>query len=182
VATGNSGYGLGTISDTVVSSSVLSPNGLGEFTEMGGEATVGPDVNCRACEGESCEEDREGILLVPAAGCGNTTLSEGGVTAVLHNLCGHEVTLEGANEADLPGDLPSGSTLSLGGVIVAPDLPLPDHSITLYFSVPSGADPASLAVMFWNGSEWVEVPGGTVTDGMFVVTVTEGGTYVLVQR
>jgi hypothetical protein len=48
--------------------------------------------------------------------------------------------------------------------------------------VPSGADPASLAALFWNGSEWVEVPGGTVVDGMFVVTVTEAGTYVLVQQ
>ena len=167
VATGNSGYGLGAISNTLVSSSVLSPNGLGNSTDMGGEVTVGPDVNCEACEGEDCAEGgeddgRQGLLLIPATGCGDITLSEGGVTAVLHNLCGHEVTLKGADGTDLPGDLPSGAVLSLGGVIVAPDLPLPAHSITLYFTVPSGADPASLAVLFWNGSEWVEVPGGTV--------------------
>jgi hypothetical protein len=187
VATGNSGYGLGAISDTVVSSSVLSPNGLGDSTEMGGEVTVGPDVNCTPCEGTDCDgsggdEGRQALLLIPATGCGDVTLSDGGVTALLHNLCGHEATLKGGGEADLPGDLPSGAALSVVAVIVAPDLPLPGHSITLSFPVPSGADPANLAVLFWNGSEWVEVPGGTMVDGMFVVTVTEGGTYVLVQQ
>jgi hypothetical protein len=39
-----------------------------------------------------------------------------------------------------------------------------------------------LAVMFWDGSGWVEVPGGSVVGNEFVITVTQPGIYVLVAQ
>ena len=85
------------------------------------------------------------------------TLREGDVTAVLHDLCGHEV---GLDAPPLPGDLPSGATLSSQVTVVGQDLPVAGGTITLSFPIPPDGDGASLTVMFWDGSQWVEVPGG----------------------
>jgi len=55
-------------------------------------------------------------------------------------------------------------------------------TITLHFPIPAGMEGADLAVMFWNGSGWVEVPGGSVVGSEFVITVTQPGIYVLVSK
>jgi hypothetical protein len=54
--------------------------------------------------------------------------------------------------------------------------------VTLSFPIPAGMESADLAVMFWNGSGWVEVPGGSVVGNEFVITVTQPGIYVLVSK
>jgi hypothetical protein len=41
---------------------------------------------------------------------------------------------------------------------------------------------ANLSVMFWNGTEWVAVSGGSVVGNEFVITVTQPGVYVLVSQ
>jgi hypothetical protein len=59
---------------------------------------------------------------------------------------------------------------------------LNDLAITLSFPIPDGMKDAALSVMFWNGSAWVEVSGGSVVDGFYVITVDQPGNYVLVTK
>ena len=83
-------------------------------------------------------------------------------------------------EGGLPGILGAGNTFvsalevtSTGGA---------NGDITLYFPIPAGMEDSNLAVMFWDGTEWVDVPGGTVVGNQFVITVSQSGVYVLVSR
>ena len=55
-------------------------------------------------------------------------------------------------------------------------------TITLSFPIPAGMEDANLTVMFWDGSGWVEVSGGSVVGSEFVITVTQPGIYVLVAQ
>jgi hypothetical protein len=57
-----------------------------------------------------------------------------------------------------------------------------DLAITLSFPIPADMKDANLAVMFWNGSAWVEVSGGSVANGFFVITVDQPGMYVLAAK
>jgi hypothetical protein len=57
-----------------------------------------------------------------------------------------------------------------------------DLAITLSFPIPADMKDAKLAVMFWNGSAWEEVSGGSVVNGFFVITVDQPGNYVLVAK
>jgi len=115
-------------------------------------------------------------------------LKTGDAFAEYENLCDVEFQLKELVENDLPGELPSGAThlgsldaqVTSGGT--AQDTLPPSGKITLKFPIPDGVDETSLAVLFWNGSAWVEVPGGKVVDGFFVVTVEEPGNYVLVSQ
>jgi hypothetical protein len=93
-------------------------------------------------------------------------------------------------EADaLPGALPSGAT-EIAGLKVqltssggAPQDVFPTGGkVTLKFPIPKGADVASLVVLFWNGSEWMEVSGGSVADGFYVIQIEKPGTYALATR
>ena len=47
-----------------------------------------------------------------------------------------------------------------------------------FFEIPAGMEPP-FTVLFWNGSEWIEVPSQAV-DGKVVFTITTPGVYVLV--
>jgi len=57
-----------------------------------------------------------------------------------------------------------------------------DLAITLSFPISADMKDANLVVMFWDGSAWVEVSGGSVVDGFFVITVDQPGDYVLVAK
>ena len=87
-------------------------------------------------------------------------------------------TLNSLTQGQLPGALGSGDTFvsafQVSGQVT--------NGITLAFPIPAGMENADLAVMFWNGSGWVEVPGGNVVGSEFVITVTQPGIYVLVAR
>jgi len=178
--TGNAAYGLGAMSNTVISGNDLYGNGMGEYaTEFGALITEGAPVNCQpGGGGPSDYMMKRRAALLTTSSCSDITLSEGGVTAVFHELCGHAVGLE---PPVLPGDLPSGATLA-SSVTVLGDLPQPDGSVTLSFPIPTGADPAKLALLFWNGAKWQQVSGGSVVDGLWVTIVKEAGPYVLVQQ
>ena len=111
------------------------------------------------------------------------TLKIGDAFGVYEKLCGLEFQL---TEADvLPGALPSGATqlasleakVTSGGSDLA-ELPS-GGKITFKFPIPAGTDESTLVVLFWNGSAWVEVSGGLVIDGYYVVTVEKPGNYVL---
>ena len=83
-------------------------------------------------------------------------------------------------EGQLPGALGAGNTF-----ISALQLTFTSQAngnITLSFPIPAGMEDADLAVMFWDGSGWVDVPGGSVVGDQFVITVSQPGVYVLVSR
>lgn len=85
---------------------------------------------------------------------------------------------------ELPGTLLEGKTFVAG---MSVKLMLGDEEIDEWpagvqtsFDIPTGMEPAtSLTVLFWNGTEWVEVPSAIV-DGKVVFSITEPGIYVLV--
>ncbi len=180
VVTGNTLEGLAAGSNTVISSNDLSGNGGGEYQEyFGATVTEGPLVDCEALnEWSDYMANRRAELLAGPA-CPDVTLREGDVTAVLHNLCGHDV---GLTSPEPSATLPSAASLSSHVTIVGEDLPVTGGFITLSFPIPPDADPANLAVLFWDGAQWSEVPGGSVANGMFVVDVTEDGVHALVQQ
>ncbi len=178
IVTGNSDYGLLGLSNIVIAGNDLSGNGLGEYVELLGTVSEGTAGDCSnlAALSDYMAKRRASIS---GPGCPDLTLREGDVTAVLHNLCGHEVSLD---LPELPGALPSNSTLASHVTVVSEDLPVADGFITLAFPVPAGADTATLAVLTWDGSQWVPVSGGSIVGGMFIVDVKDAGTHVLVQQ
>jgi len=49
------------------------------------------------------------------------------------------------------------------------------------FLIPADMPDANLAIMYWNGGEWVEIAGGYKTaDGRFEVSVNFTGSFMLV--
>ena len=86
-----------------------------------------------------------------------------------------------------PENLPEGATSISGfstavtknGVAVET---LPTY-VTLSFMFPEGVDPASLSILFWNGSEWIEQSGFVSADGLsFQANVNFTGDFVLVSQ
>jgi hypothetical protein len=87
----------------------------------------------------------------------------------------------------LPGALPSGDTyvsafstgVTQDGTSVSPV----SGPITVSFAVPDNMKNANLAILYWDGSKWVEVPGGHMTaDGHFEAPTNFTGTFVLVSK
>jgi hypothetical protein len=123
-------------------------------------------------------ENFSGNVTVSDYGCGGAGNGDGGSDAPKALYLVIPQTLE--QLPTLGNGLTFGSALKVeltGAGEKAQDL-----TITLAFPIPDGMQDADLAVMFWNGSAWVEVPGGSVVDGKFVITVTTPGMYVLVSK
>jgi len=87
-------------------------------------------------------------------------------------------------EDQVPAGLPAGNSLvSAFEVVLTPrGEKVENLLITLSFPIPAGMQADNLAVLLWNGMEWVQVPGGSVVNDRFVVTVSGAGFYVLVSR
>jgi hypothetical protein len=85
----------------------------------------------------------------------------------------------------LPGDLPEGNTFAsaLSGALTGGEsAPLPRAAV-VSFVILDGLQDAILAILFWDGSAWVEVDGSHKTsDGHFEATTNFTGTFVLVSR
>jgi hypothetical protein len=102
-------------------------------------------------------------------------------------LCGHEAMLDKVLEAGLPGKLPNGAqyvsglevTLMQNGNTVSP---LPDGmSMTVSYKIPSGMEGKTFAILYWDGSKWVE-ESVTVENGFVKATTSNTGTFVLVVK
>ena len=105
--------------------------------------------------------DSGGVIFTsPSNGGGNTPSNT--VTSLTQN--------------QLPGALGQGNTFVSAFQVTA------SGSIQLSFPIPAGMETSNFAVMFWDGTKWVEVPGGSVVNGAFVITVTQPGIYVLVAQ
>jgi hypothetical protein len=92
-------------------------------------------------------------------------------------------TLAGIEETQ--ADLPDGSTFQSGFTIEVTENGKSTDKLsafaTISFAIPAGVDVSSLAILYWNGSEWVEQVGFVSADGLyFQTTVNFTGTFVLV--
>jgi hypothetical protein len=171
----------------------LTGNGLGEYDLVGGTVSFGPCEKSLANNSGSengLKTQNNLVPQIPVTGsvCDvekKISLEPGDGFVFFQNLCGLDFQLEEVKANVLPGVLPSGFSyiagmdvgVSSGGQVVE-ELPV-GGKITLKFPIPDGADEASLVVFFWNGSAWVEVPGGRIVDGFYVVEVNQPGIYVL---
>jgi hypothetical protein len=51
------------------------------------------------------------------------------------------------------------------------------------FLIPDGMQDAEFAILFWDGTQWVELEGNLSKDGLhFEVTTSFAGTFVLVTK
>ena len=93
----------------------------------------------------------------------------------------------GASSSDkLPGTLPGGNTFVSGvttSVIKngASSSPV-NGSISVSFTVPDNMKDSKLAILYWDGGKWVEVPGHMTPDGHFESQTNLTGTFVLVSK
>jgi hypothetical protein len=126
--------------------------------------------------GSSTSGSNSSTAIVPVTGgvidleC-DTVFSAFGVTLSFINLCDQQTTIKGVTTGNLPGPLPDGLTLVKGlnvqilseGQVLQT---LPDGSgIQLDFPTP-GATDGPFAVLYWNGSAWVEVTQKTSEDNV----------------
>ncbi len=170
---------------------ILTGNGLGEYRLLNGTVTFGPCgqmKNDSAPLGEGGERgfkpqnNLSGEPLV-CNGEKKVSLANGDAFGMYENLCDVDFQLQ--KETELPGQLPTqlgilNVQITSGGIAQS-KLPL-NGKITLKFPIPDGADEASLVVLFWSGSAWMEVSGGGIIDGFYVVEVAQPGIYVLTFR
>jgi hypothetical protein len=187
----NNGYGLdlnSEIGNINLNSPVLNANTEGPYTIYLSDGKI----SFGGCPGDGGKRGFTPQNNLPQEGPGpvcdgekKVTLQAGDAFGDYKNLCDVEFQLKEIPGASLPGELPAGATqlaslkveLTSGGT---PQTALPDGGkITLKFPIPAGTNEASLVVLFWNGSDWVEVTGGKVVDGFYVVQVDNPGNYVL---
>lgn len=130
----------------------------------------------------SISESDSSTLIVPVTGgvidldC-DSVFSAFGIKLSFINLCDEQTMLKGISASRLPGKLPSGFTfvagldvkiLSEGEVLQA----LPDGSgIQLDFST-SGGEDNHFAVLYWNGSAWVEITQKTSEENVSALVDT----------
>jgi hypothetical protein len=135
----------------------------------GAPGVIPPTGNAAECSGEK-----------------KIVLPDGNAFVAYKQLCGIELHL--VPLSSLPDVLPTQLTeiggldiqLLLGGA--AQDALPTGGSVTLKFQVPAGSDGSNLSVLFWNGSTWSEVSGGSVIDGFYTVQIQQPGTYILAKK
>jgi hypothetical protein len=124
--------------------------------------------------GSSASESGSSTLIVPITGglidlaC-DSVFSAFGVQLSFFNLCDQQTTIKDITSSNLPGKLPNDFTFVMGLNLqilndgeVLPDLP-DGSGIQLGF--PASGDPDDqFAVLYWNGSAWVEITQKTGED------------------
>jgi len=199
----NSDYGLyvgsseGSPYSLTLNSDTFSGNHDGDYY-YSGTATL-TSVNCGSKSGHS---HPAGIILplhtVNITGGENTGLDctqYSGTELILPNQdsaifpcpLSDSASLASFTADKLPGTLPDGNTFVSAfatGVLNNGSSQSPVNGlITVSFTIPDNMKDANLAILYWDGSQWVEVPGGHVTaDGHFEALTNLTGTFVLVSK
>jgi hypothetical protein len=156
VFAGNDQYGLHVVNSLLgQSASFDPPNGAGPTL-----VDVDPSLNC--------------VFPSPLP---SALPSDNSNDAVLY-------TIASQTQDELPASLDQGNSFvsALQLALTSQGLTAGNLVITLAFPIPAGMEGADLAVMFWNGTGWVEVPGGSVVGDQFVINVAQPGVYVLVAK
>jgi hypothetical protein len=83
----------------------------------------------------------------------------------------------------LPGSLPSGFTRKAGFTLrLDSGDSAPGGQITISFALPQGTSAEALTILFWDGSEWLEVEGAKRKGERLEAQVDYPGIFVLVSR
>lgn len=121
---------------------------------------------------------------------GTKLVLENGDHIVVPCPLGGSASLTEQLQTGLPSPLPDGSVFRSGFVSVIDEngngTGTLSGSVLISFVIPEGVDASELAILYWDGTQWVEVEG-TFTlneDGItyFAAYVNYTGTFVLVQR
>jgi len=96
-----------------------------------------------------------------------------------------DATLNSVTDDNLPGSLPKNTNYvsALTAQVINGGIPLEalPAEMIISFLIPADMPDANLAIMYWNGGEWVEIAGGYKTaDGRFEVSVNFTGSFMLV--
>lgn len=87
---------------------------------------------------------------------------------------------------DLPGMLPEGWTFQSGFTTLlkenGTDLDELNTQVTLSFPIPEGVDSSTLGILYWNGTQWLEMDVLAAGDGQLQSFVSHMGTFVLVSK
>jgi hypothetical protein len=111
---------------------------------------------------------------------GTKLILPNGDSALIPCPSGEFANLRSLSEASLPGELPEGWAYGSGFVL---DLDQTMGSqASLSFVIPDGMSADTLAILFWDGSQWVEVAGATQKGDRFEAQVDYPGTFVLVGK
>jgi hypothetical protein len=104
------------------------------------------------------------------------------------DLCkNYQGVVETGKDVVLPAQLPKGKSLVTSlyvnvlqnGKVISP---LPEGAaITIDFQLPDGVKAENVAVLFWDGTNWIEVTGAATKDG-YQASNSNGGVFVLVQK
>ncbi len=128
------------------------------------------------------------LIKIDCQGSVNYTLQPDGTRIIFNNLCSYNATIDSVPAEGLAHPLPENS-LYLNGVSVsvlnsvANVSVLPDGaSVLVEFILPAGVRSTSLSVLFWDGSKWIELSGGSVTAGYYQVENDHPGTFILVRK
>lgn len=111
---------------------------------------------------------------------GTRLILPNGDSALVPCPSGEFASLQGLSKASLPGGLPgswkygSGFALELGDTL--------GGQVSLSFVIPDGMSADTLAILFWDGNEWVEVAGASQKGDRFEAQGDHPGIFVLVGK
>ena len=114
-------------------------------------------------------------------------LNPPGVRVTFINLCGDQAVMDNLEETDLPGELPEGLSFINGfSVLIQKENTFlqafpANAQLLINLVIPASMRDADLAVIVWDGSKWVEIPGQVVNDYIELVS-TQGGIFILVSK
>ena len=92
----------------------------------------------------------------------------------------NSVVMSMKNDTELPAPIDAQFTF-LAGMEVTIVTPL-SGSMIVSFDIPEGMEFSNLSILFWDGGKWVDLGGYQTPDGLFNVSGTNGGVYVLVKK
>lgn len=102
-------------------------------------------------------------------------------------LCGslnsaqkNSIVLTVLDAASLPSPVVDPYTF-LQGMEVSLNSPLVG-SMIISFLVPEGMEFGNLAILYWDGSQWIDLGGYQTSDGLFNVSSSNDGIYVFVTK
>ena len=129
----------------------------------------------------------EQIELDCSAFSGTKLILPNGDSVILPCPIHDQGLLTGQTQDELPGKLDDqfGFLSAMDGEVIRDGQAVStlDTSMIIDFVIPNDQHNANLAILHWDGSQWVEVPGGHVTaDGYFEATTHFTGIFVLVTK
>lgn len=121
---------------------------------------------------------------------GTKLILDNGNNLVIPCPLGGSASLTNRSQDDLPGSLPGGTVFQSAFVSAFGDEVTTNGKLAKYvlvsFVIPEGVASSSLAILFWDGAQWVEVKGAFVRDedgvSYFEAYVDYAGTFVLAQK